>query len=213
VLQLDFYPFYVGARSATPVGSISIPNPLYGNYPQWTPEQLPAVKKAGDLEVRLDDLKAGTRLGGAPVIMPNGSIVKPYDPATKFDFSVRSSRGTNEVWVLESAELSDATGNVIRDRSFRSFGILFNDYNRPQKFGWASYSESIIRGMLWPDGAAWRLKMEFKRASGFASEEVVTFKNVPVPAMGTTNTTPISKNAGGIQVVLKKFGKGKGVNP
>ena len=186
MLQLDFYPFYVGARSATPVGSISIPNPLYGNYPQWTPEQLPAVKKAGDLEVRLDDLKAGTRLGGAPVIMPNGSIVKPYDPATKFDFSVRSSRGTNEVWVLESAELSDATGNVLRNTatSFSSTMMAFAGYNPPQQFDWAAYSEDIS-GTLWPDEAAWRLKLEFKRASGFAPEEVVTFKNVPVPGVGT----------------------------
>ena len=206
VLQLDFYPFYVGARSSTPVASISIPNPLYGNYPQWKPEPVPTVKKAGDLEVRLDDLVTTNRAGGA-IIMANGSVGHPFQPATKFAFSVRSSSETNEEWVLESAELDDATGNVLRYSSTTSFSstmMAFAGYHRPQQNEWAAYSESFA-GTLWPGEAAWRLKLEFKRALGFAPEEVVTFKNVPVPAMGATNNTPISTNAGGIQIVLTKF--------
>jgi hypothetical protein len=204
MLQLNFYPDYVGAHSSGTVGSIRIPNPLYGNYPEWKPEPVPAVKKVGDLEVRLDYLMAVRRVGGESTINPDGSLGIPYNPGTKFDFSVRSSRGTNEMWVLQSAELSDATGNVVRDTWFQWSYNAFQGYARPQLTEWAAYSESV-HGTLWPDEAAWRLKLEFKRASGFAPEEIVTFKDVPVLAMGTTNNTPISKNAGGIQIVLTKI--------
>ena len=34
---------------------------------------------------------------------------------TEFDISLSSPRGTNEAWVLHSAEISDATGNFLRN--------------------------------------------------------------------------------------------------
>jgi len=216
VLELNFYS-YGGSGDLgnlyRPTGSISIPNPLYEKYPEWKPEPVPAEKKAGDLEVRLDDLIAGGQVGGTSVIKTNGSRGQPYhaaskgqDTVTRFNFSVRSSSGTNEVWVLQSAELSDATGNVIRNTSFMSSYLAFEGHARRQLTEWAAYTESIP-GTLWPDEAAWRLKLEFKRASGFAPQEVVTFKNVPVPAMGTTNYPSFTKKAGGIKVVLTKFAR------
>jgi len=197
VLQLNLYPYGGG------VGSISIPNPLYGKYPQWKPEPIPAVKRAGDLEVRLDDFMAVRQVGGGSTIKADGSLGIPYNPGTKFDFSVRSSRGTNEVWGLQSAELGDATGNVLK-AWYGSIPLEVQGFPPPQLNEWAAYSQSF-EGTLWPDEAAWRLKLELKHASGFGPEEIVTFKNVPVPAMGTTNNTPISKNAGGIQIVLTRF--------
>ena len=62
-----------------------------------------------------------------------------------------------------------------------------------------------IPGTLWPDEAAWRLKLELKRKSGFAPEELVTFKNVPVPQIGKTNFAPITNMVGGVQIVLRTF--------
>jgi hypothetical protein len=154
---------------------------------------------------------AGSQVGGAVVSKGNGSRGRPVqapakgqDTVTGFDFSLRSARGTNEVWVLESAELGDATGNVISSRSFMSSYLAFEGHARPQLTEWAAYTESIT-GTLWPDEAAWRLKLEFKRASGFAPEEIVTFKDVPVPAVGTTNYPGLTMTAGGIRVVLTKF--------
>jgi hypothetical protein len=211
VLQLNFYPFPGFGNGSDPAGSITITNPLYGNYPQWKPEPVPAVKKAGDLEVRLDDFVTGRQPGGGTVVKANGSRSLPFyraekgqDVVTGYDFSVRSPRGTNEVWVLQSAELSDATGNVLRNTSFQSSYNAFRGYGRPQLTEWAAYSESF-RDTLWPDEAAWRLKLEFKRASGFAPEEIVTFKNVPVPGVGTNLYPGFAKKAGGIKVVLTKF--------
>jgi hypothetical protein len=116
---------------------------------------------------------------------------------TRFDVTLSSTRGTNETWALHCAELSDATGNVLRQESRN----VFLEYHIPPK---PSFTSSIP-GTLWPDEAAWRLKLEFKRASGFAPEEIVTFKDVPVPAVGTTNYPGLTMTAGGIRVVLTKF--------
>ena len=60
-------------------------------------------------------------------------------------------------------------------------------------------------GTLWPDESAWRLKLQMKRALHFDAGEMVTFTNLPIPVMGTTNTTPITRTVGGIQVVLTEF--------
>ena len=57
MLQLNFYSFF--ERFTDLVTSISITNPLYGHFPEWKPEPLPTVKRAGDLEVRLVNLMTG----------------------------------------------------------------------------------------------------------------------------------------------------------
>jgi hypothetical protein len=213
VLQCNLYPFGGPGNPATPFARVTFPNPLYGDFPQWKPEPVPAMKMAGDLEVRLDEFTAGRQQGGATVVKANGSRGLPVPPAirgqdtvTAFDVSLISWRGTNEAWVLNSAEISDATGNVLRNNSFHSSINVFRGYSGPQQPGKTVCSETI-RGTLWPDEPAWRLKLEVKRAVGFAPEEVVTFKNVPVPAVGATNATTITKKVGGIQIVLTKFAR------
>jgi len=40
---------------------------------------------------------------------------------------------------------------------------------------------------------------------GYAPEEIVTFKNVPVPMVGPSNSTPMTNMAGGVPVVLREF--------
>ena len=185
LLECDLYPYDDSGNPSSPVGHISLPNPLYGPFPQWQPEPIPAVKMAGDLEVRLDDFRVGHQREGLNFVTANeirGFSVKPamrgQDTVAGFDVSLSSPRGTNETWVLNSAEISDATGNVLRNRNwFLSSINLHMGSLPPQQSGKTSYSESI-GGMLWPDEAAWRLKLEFKRAVGFAPEEVVTFNNV-----------------------------------
>lgn len=197
VLECDLYPYGASRNPGTPVAHVDFPNPFYGHFPAWKPEPVPAVRMAGDLEVRLDDFTAGRQMGGTTVFKANGSrgllvppAIRGQDTVTAFDVSLSSPRGTNEAWVLNSAEISDATGNVLRANLFVSSFDLLWGYSRPQQPGKTACSESI-RGTLWPDEPAWRLRLEVKRASGFAPEEIVTFKNVPVPAVGTTNATAI----------------------
>ena len=58
---------------------------------------------------------------------------------------------------------------------------------------------------LWPDEAAWRLRLEFKRASGFSASELVTFRRVPILNAAATNTLWQTNVVGGVQFVLRKY--------
>ena len=205
ILQLNFYPFFVGFTDL--VTSVSFTNPLYGHFPEWKPEPVPAVKKTGDLEVRLVNLMTGIRQSGMVPVLANGKQGIGFQPAqrgihlaTFFDVLPKSDRGNNEAWVVQSAELSDATGNIIASPAYVSSGgpgvspmIDIGEYRLS------------LRGTLWPDEPAWKLKLHLKRKSGFTPEELVTFKNVPVPKVGTTNFAPITNIVGGVQLVLKEF--------
>ena len=170
------------------VGRIRIPNPLYGRFPQWQPEPVPAVKMAGDLEVHLEHFLT---LPGR-----NGEEAR-----TIFDFALKSaSRGPKETWVIHSGELSDATGNHLL-LDLRETGEV--------------KSRNLFTGTLWPDETAWRLRLELKRIVprllfepaeyGFRPDEVITFTNVPVLAAGATNTLWRTNTIGGVQVVLCEY--------
>jgi hypothetical protein len=201
VLQLRFY-----HKIRTPdeqgliydeIGRMRFPNPLYRRYPQWKPEPVPAVKMAGDLEVRLESFMTGIWDRTAPKMISNAMPAYNFLPAkqgrevkTVFDVAYHSPRGTNEVWMTQSVELSDATGNVLRGQLFR--------------FDQSGEADSI-GGTLWPDEAAWRLKLELKRSFGYLPEELATFKNVPVPAVGTTVTNNMTNLVNGVELVLEDF--------
>jgi hypothetical protein len=168
------------------------------------------VKIAGDLEVRLDDFTTGRWANGGVFAKAKGSGSHPVPPAvrgqdtvTAFDVSLMSPNGTSAIWEFFSAELSDATGNMLPNESFVA---IYNGGFPRQQFVSMAYMDSI-QGTLWPDEAAWRLKLEFKRGFGLAPEEIVIFKDVPVPAMGTTNLPGLTKTACGIQLELTKFAR------
>jgi hypothetical protein len=205
ILQLNFYPFFVGLTDL--VTSVSFTNPLYGHFPEWKPEPVPAVKKTGDLEVRLVNLMTGIRQSGSVPVLANGKQGIGFQPAqggihlaTFFDVLSSSTRGTNEEWVVQSAELSDATGNIIASPAY--VGSSGPGVSPMVHIGEYRFS---LPGALWPDEPAWRLKLELKRKSGFTPEEFVTFANVPVPKIGTTNFAPFTNIVGGVQIVLKEF--------
>ena len=127
-------------------------------------------------------------------------VIFGRDLGTGFRVSLPDARpGFNPAWLLHAAEVGERmpTGNVLRNTVFK-----------PRSFepGWDDgiFDESIV-GMLWPNEAAWRLKLEFKRFSGFSPDELVTFKNVPVPAVGTTNIMSISQSVGGTRIMLREF--------
>lgn len=188
-----------------PFSTIRFPNPLYGHFPQWKAEPLPIVKASGDLEVRLDAVTSGHPNDETTFLKPNGGRAPYYSPiqtgesiGTGLEFSVRPPKGTNETWVAHRFEISDATGNVLGAKSYNFLPAKWSD----QQFSdWKGYCENV-QGTLWPDEAAWRVRLEMKRASGFSSEDLVTFKKVPVAAVGTTNAVPITNIVGGMQIVL-----------
>jgi hypothetical protein len=208
VLQLCFY------QTATPVrmdehtyytppglrefGRVRFLNPLYGNFPKWQPEPIPAVKKAGDLEVHLEHFMTGGR-GGSSVFLPGGQPVEEVHPGptgeTFFDVFLNSPSGSNGYWVIQNANVSDPGGNVIYPRTASS-----SPYASPM-YGVGNVRRSVI-GTLWPDEPAWRLKLEIKHTLPYAADELVTFKNVAVPPPGATNKVGVTNHFAGVQIVL-----------
>jgi hypothetical protein len=187
------------------IGKVSFLNPLYGQFPQWQPEPLPMVKRVEDLEVRLDRLETGY-----PPPQGYGTTLTPLEKpmfrlgpergisdarASVFDISLRSSAGYT-TWVLRDAELWDATGN----RLFDSLGL----FTQPLLTDWQSGYSKLMQGTLWPDEAAWRLKLEFNCAAGLATGVLVTFSNVPVLKAGTTKSLKRTAALGPYQVVLEE---------
>ena len=207
VLQFCIFQSDGTRRSYNEIGRVSFPNPYFGQFPEWKPEPVPRVKKVGDLEVQLVNLMTGISLSGRPPVLANGKQGLDFRPAQKgmhlatfFDVSLQSERGTNEEWVVQNAELSDATGNVLSSSSNVSSS---GDNVSPMTF--SGEYRLFIPGTLWPDEAAWRLKLELKRKSGFAPDEFVTYKDAPVPKIGTTNFIPVTNMVGGVQIALKEF--------
>jgi hypothetical protein len=200
--ELDCH-FYGGFDHSL-IGKVSFLNPLYGQFPQWQPESVPIVKRVEDVEVRLDRLETGylppqsfgTSLTPLEKPMfrlgPERGRAQVRDSA--FDISLRSSAGSN-TWVLRDAELSDATGNRLLDSG------LFTQLLRTD---WGSGYSKWMQGTLWPNEAAWRLKLEFNRPAGLATGDLVTFSNVPILKAGATK--PIKRTAalGPYQIVLEE---------
>ncbi len=192
--------------STAEIARIRFANPAFGHFPQWKPEPLPTVKKSEDLEVRLDGVLSGSMQNdGTIASRKEGQALRVTRMVTSIDYSLRSARGTNEKWILQSAEVSDATGNRVAgqlgDGTFGA-GSMAPGTN----FDRAGQSASAA-GSLWPDETAWRLKLSFKRSYGFDSNELVTFRNVPIPAMGMTDPAVISNTVGGRPILLEGFAR------
>jgi hypothetical protein len=144
-----------------------ISNPKRASVPQWTTEPLPDTQSDGDLSVTLTKLVAGAQ---SPYNRGNG--VAKNDPLNKcvqldFDFQQKGQSVTN--WRPVRVVTSDAAGNSLQ-------GWINPYYQNGQTSGY-QYQQG-----LWPDEPAWKLRVEFSRASGFSDDEMWSVTNVPVNA-------------------------------
>jgi hypothetical protein len=191
-LQLCFYRSFQ-AEPIREIDRVCFANPLYGRYPQWRPEPVPAVKHVGDLEARLENMVVTKYAGAWQVNSPNLEPLRKGDEAMMiFNLTPKSLLRTNDVWVVHGIELYDITGNRLR--------TVAASLALDRKLG--SGNDYTISGILWPDEAAWRLRVEFKRAPPFAPDELITFKNLSVPKIGTTNGPVTTNTIDGTRVVL-----------
>jgi hypothetical protein len=86
------------------------------------------------------------------------------------------------------AELSDATGNRLHCTG-TSWGGEGEDY-------------FAFEPGLWPTENAWKLKCEIKRTRGFAPEELLTFKDVPLGRLQLINHVGWTTNLGDVSMTL-----------
>ena len=140
---------------------VNFPNPAYGHFGEWQPEPLPAVKQSGELEIGLNQVVAASQPLAALPLQPIGANEPPrsdMETYAHFAYSITSTRGTNETWGLHKAELGDITGNMLAGKVPASATVPANN---------GGLIDAYIRDGLWPDEAAWRLKLDFKSRLGF----------------------------------------------
>ena len=177
------------------IGSFTFKNPQIANAPIWTPESLPATKTVGDLTLTLEDFASGTSMNSIYRRTAEGKTEIAYpaakpneEPKAMAHVKIKSPRGTNEVWEAYNADLRDATGNRARP------GSRSHDYDL------IHFSPT-----LWPDENAWKLRLHVKRKSGFTQGELITFSNVPLPAVGFTNNPTLTNVTMNIKSTLAEI--------
>ncbi|HTV75933.1 MAG TPA: hypothetical protein VMD57_02960, partial [Candidatus Baltobacteraceae bacterium] len=141
-----------------------IRNPLRGLFPAWTAESLPSTKADDDFSVTLTKLVSG-------VAMPyQRDQDDPDDAANKgVQFTFHAERNGNPVtdWQPVSVQTSDAAGNNVGG------GVAQNN--------WQDNEDTVVYQYgLWPDEAAWKLRMEFSQQSDFADSELWSVQDIPL---------------------------------
>jgi hypothetical protein len=177
------------------VSKIALKNPSYQEWPQWQPEGLPATKNAGDLEVTL--VRFGTGLSASSVIHGDrGMTITSYELRKAgeenhsfCEVAFRQNSSPASAWQLTAATLTDATGNSLPSSSM----------------GWSDNNQITFSPSLWPDESAWKLRCEVKRTKGFTTNELFTFKSVPLPALNETNGSYLTTNFHGIAVTMTRL--------
>ena len=143
-----------------------IRNPARKSYPIWTAEPLPATKEDDDFSVTLTKLVSG-------VAMPYQREQDDADDAANkgVQLTFHAQRGGNDVtnWEPVSVETTDATGNQMNG------GVAKNEWL-------GNEDTAVYQYGLWPDEAAWKLRVEFSKQSGFDDSEIWTMKNIPLVA-------------------------------
>jgi len=194
VISMNFF-YHSPTGGVSRCGSMRFTNPLYGVFPQWQPEPLPATRRAGDVAVSLEKLSTGhdnnssiRGTGSGRVIVEFGTNRVDGRNKTICFVQIRPLTDTNQTWVVASDEVSDATGNKAPNSSF----------------GWGSPEESYFsfEPSLWPGESAWKLRCEIKRTRGFDPGETFVFRGIPFGSLGATNRINCTTNFGGVTVTL-----------
>jgi hypothetical protein len=183
---IDAHVFYYDSTSGgvRHCGSLKFANPLYGTFTQWQPESLPITRRTGDVDVTLEKFSIGHDNRFSQKGLPRGRYV-----IENFCLIRTKSLGdTNQLWRMVSAELCDATGNKLR-----SAGTTW---------GGEEQSYFAFEPGLWLDEKAWKLRCEIKRFTGFAPDEILVFKDVPLGELEVTNRIGWTTNFGGISVAF-----------
>jgi hypothetical protein len=161
-------------------------NPAHKSFPALTPEPLPVMKDDDDFSVTLTKLVAGV---GMPYQRDGDD---PDDAANKgVQMTFHAERGGSAVtnWEPVSVTTSDGTGNTIGG------GVAKNDWQDGN-------DTAVYQYGLWPDEAAWKLRVEFSQQSDFADSELWSAQNIPLEAGRQQDFYNFNNRRGGTNTVF-----------
>ncbi len=182
--------------SWTNCGSLRFANPVFSSTPEWVTEATPVTKRSGDVEATLIRLSTGHGEDSGYKGLKGGSSVLTFSTnrsngrnGTVCQIHLRSVTNAAETWGVANVRVRDAAGNDVRSSSMSWGGD--HPYFRFQP-------------SLWP-GETWKLDCEVKRKEGFGRNELITFHDVPLGAMESTNYLGWTTNFAGVSVTLGQF--------
>jgi hypothetical protein len=161
-------------------------NPAHKSFPALTAESLPVTKDDDDFSVTLTKLVAGV---GMPYQRDGDD---PDDAANKgVQMTFHAERGGSAVtnWEPVSVTTSDGTGNTIGG------GVAKNDWQDGN-------DTAVYQYGLWPDEAAWKLRVEFSQQSNFADSELWSAQNIPLEAGRQQDFYNFNNRRGGTNTVF-----------
>ncbi len=159
-------------------------NPARKSFPAWTAETLPDTKQDDDFSATLTKLVAGAAM---PYQRDQDDSDDAANKGVQATFQTERNGNSATNWEPVSVVTSDATGNHVGG------GVAKND--------WQDGNDTVLYQYgLWPDEAAWKLRVEFSQQSNFAGNELWSAQNIPVedgrqqdfynfnPRLGNTNS-------------------------
>jgi hypothetical protein len=194
VIAVNFF-YHSPTGGVTRCGTLPFANPLYGNFPQWRPEPVPATRRAGDVAMTLEKVSTGHDQNSSVRADSNDRVSHEFGTnrvdgqnSTVCFIRLQSLIDSNQVWCVAGEEVSDATGNKARNTSL----------------GWGSFEEGYFsfEPGLWPSESAWKLRCEIKRVRGFDSGDTFVFRDIPFGSLGATNVISCATNFSGVSVIL-----------
>ena len=141
-----------------------IRNPARKSFPAWTAEALPDTKQNDDFSATLTKLVAGAAM---PYQRDQDDADDAANKGVQATFRAERNGNAATNWEPVSVVTSDATGNHVGG------GVAKND--------WQDGNDTVVYQYgLWPDEAAWKLRVEFSQQSNFADSELWSAQNIPV---------------------------------
>lgn len=182
------------AGGRTLQASFHFANPAPGPQPEWRPQPPPARVRQGGLEITFKQLQTGLGEGSEP------RTPKPGEQTwARVDFEVKENGVVSDAWTPDGIELSDATGNQLRQRSWSSGGRGGLTHLR-----WAPH--------LWSSEAAWKLRADFARneRAVFSTNELIIVTGLALPAADSVTELNLSTNRLGHTVRVLGLSNGRG---
>jgi hypothetical protein len=140
-------------------------NPAHKSFPALTAESLPVTKSDDDFSVTMTKLVSGAVM---PYQRDQDDADDPLNLGVQATFHAERNGNVVTNWEPVSVETSDATGNKVG-------GDVVTQNN------WQDGDDTVVYQYgLWPDEAAWKLRVEFSQQSNFADSELWSAQNIPV---------------------------------